>query len=212
MKKILAASLVLATSAASGQEFKLPFKGRWFVMQGGDTPNVNAHMAVRAQWFGMDFMKVGGAGERELSRKENPSLADFYSWDEPVLSPASGTVTAVSDGLPDNPLGSKDPKNPAGNHVVIQVAPKKFVFIAHLRRGSVSVKPGQKINTGDLLGKCGNSGNSDASHIHMHLQDTPVLNDGNGENVVFKSINVELSGKIFHKANWPLIRGLFVWE
>lgn len=210
MKTIIAAGLMLFALQVHAQDFSLPFNGRWFVMQGGDTLNVNQHMTVRAQWYGLDFMKVGGTSQRALSGADQPAMSDFYSWGERVLSPVDGTVESIVDGLPDNPLGTKDPKNPAGNHVVI-AAGGRYIFIAHLQKASVKVKPGQKISAGDLLGLCGNSGNSDAPHVHMHVQDTPTLNQGEGQNVTFKRINVELSGKIHQHVDWPLIRGLFVW-
>jgi hypothetical protein len=212
-KKARVAAGVLGMAVSCGaQELHLPFHGRWFVMQGGDTINVNQHMAVDAQWYGLDFMKVGGPSQRALTAAEKPAASDYYSWGEEVVSPAAGTVKSVVDGLPDNPLGTKDPKNPAGNHVVIEAAKDRFVFVAHLQKGSVRVKAGQKLAVGDPLGLCGNSGNSDAPHVHLHVQDTPTLNRGNGQNPVFTGINVELTGKVFRKVDWPLIRGLFVWD
>lgn len=211
MKPIIAALLALAVNL-SAQELHLPFNGRWFVMQGGDTLNVNQHMSVRAQWYGLDLMKVGGAENRSLEKTDGGKIEDYYSWGEAVISPAAGTVESAVDGLPDNPLGKKDAKHLTGNHVVIKVATNQFVFIAHLQKGSVSVKAGEQIKVGQLLGKCGNSGNSDAPHVHMHMQDTPTLNEGLGQNLIFKGINVELNGKTFETVDWPLIRGLFVWN
>lgn len=211
MKMILFAALVSASAHAEG--FRLPFRGRWFVMQGGDTENVNQHMTVRAQWFGLDFMKVGGTSQRELTRVENPTdLTDYYSWGEPVVSPVDGKVEAAVDGFPDNPLGKSDPKNPAGNHVVIGIPGKRYVFLAHLQKGTVKVKPGRIVSKGDLLGLCGNSGNSGGPHVHLHVQDAPKLNEGEGQNMIFRGLNVELSGKTFEGVEWPLIRGLFVWD
>jgi hypothetical protein len=212
MKALLASAMLLLAAQIPAQEFHLPFGGRWFVMQGGDTPNVNQHMSTRAQWYGVDFLKVGGPSQRSLVKTDIATREDYYSWGEPVLAPVAGTVEAVVDGLPDNPLGKKDAQNPAGNHVVIRAATNCFVFIAHLQKGSVAVKAGDPVKPGQRLGQCGNSGNSDAPHIHMHAQDTPKLNTGNGQNMIFKGINVELTGKKFEGVDWPLIRGLFVWN
>ena len=190
----------------------LPFSGRWFVMHGGDTLNVNHHMQARAQWFGIDFMKVDGSSRRALFKADGKNVEDFYSWDEIVLAPASGKLEIVVDGLPDNPIGTQDGRNICGNHVVIRTENGKFIFIAHLRKGSVRGKSGDYIKAGDPIGRCGNSGNSSAPHIHLHAQDTPDFNQGSGQNMIFKSIGVELTGKVFAKVDWPLIRGLFVWN
>lgn len=195
--------------SAHALDLSLPFKGRWFVMQGGDTINVNEHMSLRAQWYGLDLMKVGGASGRALTDKEKPGPADYFSWGEEIVSPVDGVVRLAVDGLPDH---ARDVRNPAGNHVVIEAASDRFVFLAHFRKGSVLVRPGQRVKTGEPLGRVGNSGNSDAPHLHVHVQDTPTLNEGNGQEMVFKGINVELTGKTFRGVDWPLIRGLFVWD
>jgi murein DD-endopeptidase MepM/ murein hydrolase activator NlpD len=66
------------------------------------------------------------------------------------------------------------------------------------------------VKRGQPLGKCGNSGNSDYPHVHLHVQDTPVLNAGRAHNPEFGPVNVELTGKQFERVTWPMIRGLFV--
>ena len=207
----LSMALVLAvlSPAMQAQDLRLPFEGRWFVYQGGDTPNVNHHMAVPAQWFGVDFVKVGGPSQRALSRVEPKAPEDFYSWNEPVLSPAAGEVVAVVDDLPDNPVGIRDPDRPAGNHVVVRTADGRFVFVAHLRRGSVAVRRGERVDAGRLLGRCGNSGNSDFPHVHVHVQNT-LGDDAIGQNPVFAGMDVELNGRSFEDVSWPVLRGLFV--
>lgn len=193
------------------ETYQLPFKGRWFVMQGGDTPNVNQHMSVKAQWYGIDFMKVSGPGERAIVKTDGYTLEDYYSWGEEVLAPISGEVIAVVNDMPDNPLGKKDAINPAGNHVEVKTSSNVYVFLAHFQKGSITVKKGDHVSVGQSLGKCGNSGNSDGPHIHMHVQDGPTLNQGKGQNILFKNMNVELTGKLFENVEWPVIQGLFVW-
>ncbi len=210
MKRLLAVLLIFSAAEVAAQDLRLPFDGGWFVMQGGDTPNVNQHVAVPAQAYGIDFAKVGGPSGRELTRGKPTRVEDFFSWGEVVLAPAGGVVVAVVDDLPDNPLGSKDPLRPAGNHVVIQTKQGLFVFLAHLKRGTITVEPGDSVRRAQVLGLCGNSGNSDYPHIHLHLQDTATLNSGTGQNPIFGPIDVELTGKRFKAVTWPLIRGLFV--
>ena len=210
--KLLLPAVVMSALLCQATDLTLPFSGRWFVMQGGDTPNVNHHMSVPAQWYAIDCMKVGGPGQRSLVKTDGANIEDYYSWGEPVSSPCGGEVVGMVNDLPDNPLGKKDVKNVAGNHVVIKIASDRYVFLAHFQQNSILVKAGDHLKSGQLLGKCGNSGNSDGPHVHMHIQDTPKLNEGLGQNLIFKGINVELTGKVFEKVEWPLIRGLFVWR
>ncbi len=209
-RRTLACALLVIAASAAAQELQLPFTGQWFVVQGGDTLNVNHHMALQAQWFGVDFAKLGGDNGRELSTP-NPVLAqDFHCWGAAVLAPADARVLAVVDQLPDNALGSKDAAHPAGNHIALQVATSRFVFLAHFQRGSITVKAGDTVTRGQPLGKCGNSGNSDYPHVHLHVQDQPHLNAGTGINPVFSGMRVTLNGKTFDNVTWPLVRGLVV--
>ncbi len=209
---LFAALLMTLPLSSRADTYRLPFEGRWFVMQGGDTPNVNLHMQVRAQWYGVDFSKVGGPSERSLNTGDGRNTADFFSWGQPVLAPVNGTVVAVENSLPDNAVGVHDTDHVLGNHVEIKTTDGDYVFLAHLQKGSVQATVGKAVQAGDTLGKCGNSGNSDFPHVHMHVQNTPDLPSGLGRNVTFSGINVELSGKRFERVDWPLIRGLFVWR
>src|SRR5690606_3865299 len=59
----------------------------------------------------------------------------------------------------------------AGNHVVIEVAGGHVVLLAHLRRGSLRVHPGRRVSAGDVVGECGNSGNSTEPHVHVQVSD-----------------------------------------
>jgi len=56
---------------------------------------------------------------------------------------------------------------------------------AHLKKGTVAVSAGQRVNTGDVLGLCGNSGNSSEAHLHFHVQNSPDLEAGTGMPVAF---------------------------
>ena len=210
MKFFVVALFLTIPLPASAQDLQLPFSGRWFVMQGGDTPNVNQHMTIAAQVFGIDFAKVGGPSQRQLTLSTPSRVEDFFSWGETVLAPADGTVVAAINDRPDNPLGTKDPAHPIGNYVVLRVADGRFVYLAHMQQGSVAIKAGGTVKRGQRLGLCGNSGNTDFPHIHLHVQDTPEPNVGQGQNPVFGPINVELTRKQFTGVTWPLIRGLFV--
>jgi murein DD-endopeptidase MepM/ murein hydrolase activator NlpD len=41
--------------------------------------------------------------------------------------------------------------------------------------GSVRVRPGDRVQRGQVLAKCGNSGNSTAPHLHFQLTDAPLI-------------------------------------
>ena len=53
-----------------------------------------------------------------------------------------------------------------GNYVVLQKG-KVLAFYAHLK--DTSVKPGDKISTGTVIGHIGNTGTSTAPHLHYGI-------------------------------------------
>ncbi len=189
---------------------QLPFAGKWFVAQGGDTLNVNHHMLVPSQWFGVDFARVAGPSGRELAREPATSVEDTYSWNQQVLSPTSGVVVHAESHHPDNALGTVDTSSPAGNYVEIRSQSGIHVFLAHFKQGSLRLRRGDSVAPGQVLGACGNSGNSTMPHVHIHAQDQSGLGSGTGQMLHFEGIDVELSGRTFRNVTWPMLRGLFV--
>jgi len=49
----------------------------------------------------------------------------------------------------------------------------RFVVYAHLQKGSITVNAGQVVRQGQVVGRIGNSGNSLAPHLHLHVSDGP---------------------------------------
>ena len=145
----------------------LPFVGTWTVSQGFSGPHTH-----RGHWqYALDFIVIKN-GKSFANRGE--SLADFYCYDLPVLSPVYGQVCRVANDIPDNPPGTVNAVANWGNYVAIRIYDGKIALVAHLRPGSVSVLPGTWVSPGDIVGHCGNSGRSPQPHIHLHLQASEV--------------------------------------
>lgn len=88
-----------------------------------------------------------------------------------VLAAAPGTVRAVRDGMPDEVF---DPENAArvkdkdcGNGVAVSHGGGWETQYCHLRRGSVRVKPGQRVDEGTTLGTVGLSGRTQFAHVEL---------------------------------------------
>jgi murein DD-endopeptidase MepM/ murein hydrolase activator NlpD len=60
------------------------------------------------------------------------------------------------------------------------------VLLAHLRRGTVRVRPGQSVRSGDQLGECGNSGNSTQPHVHVQVTDSTQWPTAKGLPLAFR--------------------------
>jgi murein DD-endopeptidase MepM/ murein hydrolase activator NlpD len=82
-----------------------------------------------------------------------------------------------------------------GGVVIIKHLEHEVSVLAHFKQNSIRVKVGDKVNKGQVLGLCGNSGNSSESHIHYHLQNTPIVQDGTGIRCVFSNVVVSRDGR-----------------
>jgi murein DD-endopeptidase MepM/ murein hydrolase activator NlpD len=157
---------------------RLPFSGEWLVLWGGRTIALNQHAASPDQRFAYDFVVARNGATHQGAGTAN---SDYYAFGMPVLATGAGTVVDVIDSLADNAPGTPSTGVEAlGNHVVIDHGNGEFSFVAHLQHGSITVKAGDHVAQGAVLGKCGNSGNSVEPHLHYHMQSTPSFLVGAG--------------------------------
>ena len=97
-----------------------------------------------------------------------------------VLAPMDGTVLRLRDGESDTAkskpeldaihLENKD----CGNGIMMDHENGIQTMVCHLKNGSIRVKPGDTIKTGDILAEIGQSGFTEFPHLHIS-----VLKDGN---------------------------------
>ena len=85
----------------------------------------------------------------------------------------------------------------------------EFSFLAHMKMGSVRVKTGDTVKAGQVIGLLGNSGNSDAPHLHYHFMAGPTVFKNDGLPSKFKNIEMELLTEETLKISTPK-RGLFL--
>ncbi len=144
---------------------------------GGRSVAENYHAASPDQRFAYDFLVTEGDSSFSGDGTQNE---DYYCFGKSVVAPGAGTVVEAVDGVQDQPPGQLNPDAPLGNHVIIDHGNGEVSFLAHLKKGSVAVEAGQEVAAGDVLGACGNSGNSSEPHLHYHLQTDAVFYGGAG--------------------------------
>jgi hypothetical protein len=126
--------------------------------------------------FAIDWIR---AVDRFYFKGDGSQVADWLDYGAPIHAVADGTVvTAVNDRpnvapfITSNPTVRK-PADYAGNNVVERIAPHRYAIYAHMQPGSVRVKVGQRLKTGERIGLLGNSGNTTAPHLHFGIYDGP---------------------------------------
>lgn len=166
----------------------LPFNEEWTVLWGGDTKELNYHVIDEAQKNAFDFVITNEFGKSyENDGKTNE---DFYAFGKQLIAPTDGEVVLVVDGIKDNKPGIPNPLYVPGNTVIIKTKNNEYLFFAHFKLHSIVLKQGQMVKQGDLLGLCGNSGNSTEPHIHFHIQNVEDINKATGAKSYFESILV----------------------
>lgn len=166
----------------------LPFKGEWTVFWGGDTKELNYHVNARFQKNAFDI--VINNGEGRSFKTNGKTNEDYYAFGQPIIAPCDGEVVWAVDGVKDNIPGELNPIYVPGNAVLMKTSNKEYVFLAHFKQHSVKVKQGDQVKQGQLLGLCGNSGNSSEPHLHFHLQNTENLNKATGVKCYFNKLEV----------------------
>lgn len=165
---------------------RLPFQGEWFVFWGGEKRSENHHHDVAPQNLAMDIVKtVASTG---LTHAGDPKRNESYAcWAQPIHAPVDGTVEVSVDGVPDNVPGEMNEHMVSGNCLMIR-AKAGVVVLCHFKNGSVTKKKGDVVKAGDILGLCGNSGNSSEPHLHFHIQSEAGFVRGVAMRPVFREI------------------------
>lgn len=139
-------------------------------------------VAKIAERFAIDFIKLDG--DRRLFAGPADRNESYPTYGVPVYAVADGTVVEASDGAPERlPTKPREPitiANAGGNHVVVDIGGGNYAFFAHLKTGTVAVRPGDRVKAGDVIAHAGDTGNSDAPHLHFHVMDGPSPLASNG--------------------------------
>src|SRR6201991_3853116 len=168
-----------------------PLRGSGWVVANGCCDTITSHRGAvlpingtvhAAERFAVDLVQLDA--QRRLYSGPPTDVTSYPYFGTEVLSAADGMVVAAEDGMPEQTPGKLPDgitvQTAAGNHVVVDLGEGRFALYAHLQPGSLRVRPGQQVRTGDVIGRLGNSGNTDAPHLHFHVMDGPSPLESNG--------------------------------
>ena len=179
---------------ASKTKALFPIAGRTFVAVAASfhTP----HRWAAIEEFALDIAALTGNGS--TYRHKGTKMTDYAIFGKPVRAVANGKVVSVLATEADNVAMLKRPgetdeayftrlqqgqmellakgmANVLGNHVVIDHGNGEYSIYAHLKQGSVRVKPGALLKAGEVFGQVGSSGNSTEPHLHFQICDGPDI-------------------------------------
>jgi hypothetical protein len=175
------------------QRFRLPVRGCWLVSSGHDFGVEHRRHYSRGH-FAWDLVRVDADGRAS----SGPRPEDHRAFGQPVLAPAAGVVVQAHGGHPDVAPGAPGKRDEA-NLVVIEHADGVRSRLLHLRQGSVRVAAGETVAAGQPIAEVGNSGASDAPHLHLHFERVAA----GGE----QPLPVQLSG---YRVSWNQAAGALV--
>jgi murein DD-endopeptidase MepM/ murein hydrolase activator NlpD len=143
--------------------------------------------------FAHDFVRIGAEGLPYSG--DGTHFADYYAYGQKVLAAANGQVVAVLDNEPEdeslmqkagesldayvqrivgrqNEQLKRGARGIVGNHVIIKHG-EEYSIYAHLKPGSVLVKPNDLVMRGQPIAAVGSSGSSTEPHLHFQVCDAP---------------------------------------
>lgn len=193
----------------SPNRYRSPVDGRWFVFASGDA--AHHHRWVVSSEYALDLGRLGP--DMRFHTGDGTRLRQYRTFGEPIRAAADGVVVAMQNQIIDNEGMLRRPgesyeahearvqegqqaillsgggfEGAAGNYVLIAHEGGEHTLYAHMRRGSVHVRVGQRVAVGEQIGEAGSSGNSTGPHLHFQVIDGPNLNTARGLPVVFEGL------------------------
>ncbi len=168
--------------APPGESLELAFPlgpGTYLVANGGSDLVVNSHRRMlddrdprltryRGSAEAVDFVALDALG-LTANGLAPADPREHHVFGREVKAPCAGEVIHAEDGHPDRAVGEPDRDSFAGNHVILRCGGRDVV-LAHFTPGSLAVTAGDRVQAGTFLARVGNSGASDAPHLHVHAQ------------------------------------------
>lgn len=186
-------------------EYYLPLKGKIIVWDGHDFYSHNRRSVTaentdpkaqkpeitsNSSRYAYDLMCVDASGSLYSGtpfKKQN-----WFGFGKPVYVPADGRVVEVKNDVPDNEFCGKTVITPKispnddplgmGNYIIIKHSNGEYSSLVHMEMGSIKVKVGEWVKSGQQIGTVGFSGNQ-AIYPHLHYSVTNGSKEAEAEGI-----------------------------
>lgn len=170
----------------------VPVRGRWIAFNSPGSRVPSHRVRAHGQMYAVDLLQEDSTGAQPIDwsiRGRSPET--YRSFGSPVMSMAPGKVVHATDRRRDHRARDSWPTmvwmmtlegflralggagSILGNRVIVQHDDATFAAYAHLRQGSAVVRAGDRVDTGQVIGEVGNTGNTSEPHLHVQLMDRP---------------------------------------
>lgn len=202
---------------------EFPLRGEWVAPNtpGHVVPSHGTHLL--GQTYAYDFIQIDWNFPKAYRTSQKGTLSallfgvqlkECTAWSQPIHAPFAGEVIEAEDGIEErdpihlvrdivavvkNRFAFKKAKNNRdlrpllGNYIILK-GEGAFAMLGHGRNGSICVKPGDQVTTGQKISEVGHSGNSTSAHLHFQLMDTPELLKAKGIPCCFREYDLFETG------------------
>ncbi|WBY07334.1 M23 family metallopeptidase [Sphingomonas sp. 7/4-4] len=142
------------------------------------------------QRFAVDWFAIDAEDRAFRGTHASPASTvdeDWFGYGQDVLAVAAGVVVDARDGIANGrPLAPQESPEDLtnrtlyGNFVVLKIGPGVFAHYAHLKAGSLTVKIGQKVRRGTVIGQLGQTGAAGAPICTFTSATGPASSDRKG--------------------------------
>ncbi|MDQ0734064.1 M23 family metallopeptidase [Arthrobacter agilis] len=147
--------------------------------------------------YAIDYVRLDDKGFFRTGPADQLGSYPYFGAD--ILAVGDGPIVSMRSDLPEQTPGADPSGLPldeyGGNHIVQDLGDGVYAFYAHLQPGNpLGLEVGRQLEAGERIGLLGNSGNSDAPHLHFQLMDSPSPLGSNGLPFVYDSF--ALAGEV----------------
>jgi murein DD-endopeptidase MepM/ murein hydrolase activator NlpD len=155
------------TPAESGATWEYSYTN--YYKLGSSTAEPDSNAVYQLPYATGSRYKVTQGYNGSFSHKGSNQYAIDWQMPEgtPVFAAREGLVVKVKDDS--NRGGSSMKYDPYNNYVLVRHSDGTLGHYCHLQKGGVTVKPGQHVNTGQLIAHSGNTGFSSGAHLHFSV-------------------------------------------
>lgn len=144
--------------------------------------------------FAIDWIRLNE--DASHARGDESKIANWSGYGAEVLAVADAIVAEAKDDIDEAPAisdasGPVSLENASGNYITLDLGQQRYAFYEHLKRGSIKVRTGERVKSGQPIASLGNSGSSSSGpHLHFHVADANSTLGAEGLPYVFKSFAV----------------------